>query len=282
MPEQEQETWQPVKNNLSWHTEPCCINSHGLRDSWLAGGKRLKMEMWMKKGEEGAGRPRMGSVRGVRLKDLHVHDTGLNCSLPEEGEVVSFRHWLSKVYLLFPLWLWSLKTEGIICTGCLIIGQCSHSTVREKTFSQLNISHPQGQLRQCKCHGSELMTRSVLDKPSSEREGLVTLHSEIWHGLVKGVWRKKHPPSYLLSTECPQNLLLGIFTSVRATEGARDQIWEASGVKTGSSHQPRSSDSIPPWPEEQVKHNKHPDMQASLGPIFRDSLQGLLHIQMWN
>lgn len=31
------------------------------------------MEMW-KEEEEGAGRPRMGSVRGVRLKDLHVHD----------------------------------------------------------------------------------------------------------------------------------------------------------------------------------------------------------------
>lgn len=32
------------------------------------------MEMWKKEGEEGAGRPGMGSVRGVRLKDLHVHD----------------------------------------------------------------------------------------------------------------------------------------------------------------------------------------------------------------
>lgn len=40
----------------------------------MAGGKRLKMEMWKKEGEEGAGRPRTGSVRGVRLKDLHVHD----------------------------------------------------------------------------------------------------------------------------------------------------------------------------------------------------------------
>lgn len=34
---------------------------------------------------------------------------------------------------------------------------------------------------------------SVLDKPSCEREGLVTLHCEIWHGLVKGIWRKKRP-----------------------------------------------------------------------------------------
>lgn len=32
------------------------------------------MEMWKKEGEEGAGRPRTGGVRGVRLKDLHVHD----------------------------------------------------------------------------------------------------------------------------------------------------------------------------------------------------------------
>lgn len=34
----------------------------------------------------------MRSVRGVRLKDLHVHDTALKSSLPEDGEVVSFRH----------------------------------------------------------------------------------------------------------------------------------------------------------------------------------------------
>lgn len=34
--------------------------------------------------------------------------------------------------------------------------------------------------------------------------------------------------------------------------------------------------------QEQVKYNMHQDMQASVGTIFRDLIQGLLHIQMWN
>lgn len=171
--------------------------------------------------------------------------TGLNCSLPEDGEVVSFRHWLSKFCLLFPLCLWSLKIEGISPylhkTFVWLLAGVHTAPWEEKHSPSLNIPHPQQQLRQCKCHGSVLMTWSISDKLSSEREGLFTLHREIWHGWDKGFWWKKHPPSYLLSADCPQILLLGIFTPVRVREGARAQIWEALGKHKGWKQVPYTS-----------------------------------------
>lgn len=56
-----------------------------------------------------------------------------------DGEVVSFRHWFSKAYLLFPLCLWKQKELALICTRCLTIGRSSHCAVREKN---LPAKHP--------------------------------------------------------------------------------------------------------------------------------------------